>query len=124
MATTKDVVFDCRNAATLARFWAAVLDDFEVRPYDDDEIERLAAQGLTPDTDPVVFVDGPAFDICFQNVPEKKTTKNRLHLDLRASDRRAEVERLCGLGATIYQETDGCTTLQDPEGNEFCVVDG
>jgi hypothetical protein len=123
MATTKDVVFDCRNAAALARFWEAVLDEHAIRPYDDAEIERLAAQGLTPDTDPVVFVDGPGFNICFQEVSEPKTVKNRLHLDLRASDRRAEVERLCALGATIYQETEGSTTLQDPEGNEFCVVD-
>jgi hypothetical protein len=123
MATTKDLVFDCENAARLARFWEAVLDDHQLRPYDEAEIERLAALGLTPETDPVVFVDGPAFNICFQTVPEKKTTKNRLHLDLRARDRRAEVDRLCALGASIYQETEGCTTLQDPEGNEFCVVD-
>ncbi len=123
MATVKDMVFDCKNAAALARFWAAVLDTHEVRPYDDAEIERLAQLGLTPETDPVVFIDGPGFNICFQTVPEEKRTKNRLHLDLRANDRRAEVDRLCGLGATIYQEADGITTLQDPEGNEFCVVD-
>jgi hypothetical protein len=123
MATVKDVVFDCMNAASLARFWEKVLDTHAVRPYDDDEIARLAEQGLTPETDPVVFIDGPGFNICFQQVPEGKTSKNRLHLDLRSDDRRAEVERLCGLGARIYQETEGCTTLQDPEGNEFCITD-
>jgi len=122
MATVKDVVFDCRNAASLARFWEAVLDSHGVRPYTEEDIASLAKDGLTPDTDPVVFVDGPGFNICFQQVPEGKTAKNRLHLDLRSGDRRAEVERLCGLGATIYQETDAWTTLQDPEGNEFCIV--
>ncbi len=123
MATVKDVVFDCRNAAPLARFWEAVLDDYSVRPYTDADIEALAMDGLTPDTDPVVFLDGPKFNICFQEVPEGKVAKNRLHLELRSSDRRSEVERLCSLGATIYHEGDGWTTLQDPEGNEFCVTD-
>ncbi|MGH2760416.1 MAG: VOC family protein [Actinomycetota bacterium] len=123
MAAIKDVVFDCARAAPLARFWAAVLDDYDVRPYDDEEIARLAEVGLTPETDPVVFVDGPGPNICFQQVPEGKTTKNRLHLDLTAADRRHEVERLIGLGASVYYEGAGWTTLQDPEGNEFCVAD-
>lgn len=123
MATIKDVVFDCEKASALAPFWAAVLDDYEVRPYDEEEIAKLAAQGLTPETDPVVFVDGPGPNLCFQQVPEGKATKNRLHLELTGPDRRAEVDRLVGLGATIYYEGDGWTTLQDPEGNEFCVAD-
>lgn len=123
MATIKDVVFDCSKASALARFWAAVLDDYDVRPYDDEEIARLAEAGLTPETDPVVFVDGPGPNICFQEVPEPKSTKNRVHLELVAGDRRSEVERLIGLGASRYHEGDGWTTLQDPEGNEFCVAD-
>jgi hypothetical protein len=49
--------------------------------------------------------------------------KNRVHIDVVADDRRAEVDRLQALGASIYQGTDGCTTMQDPEGNEYCVVD-
>jgi hypothetical protein len=122
MATVKDVVFDCKNAASLARFWEAVLDEHFVRPYDDEEVAKLAEQGLTPETDPVVFIDGPGFNICFQEVPEGKVAKNRLHLDLRSGERRVEVDRLCGLGATVYYEGDGWTTLQDPEGNEFCIV--
>ena len=123
MATIKDVVFDCVNAAPLARFWAAALDDYDVRPYDDAEIARLAELGLTPETDPVVFVDGPGPNLCFQQVPEGKTTKNRVHLELMATDRNSEVERLIGLGASLYYEGEEWTTLQDPEGNEFCVTD-
>ena len=122
MATIKDVVFDCSRPAPLARFWAAVLDDYDVRPYDEEEIAKLAAQGLTPDTDPVVFVDGPGPNICFQEVPEGKITKNRVHLELTAPDRHGEVERLVALGASVYYVGEEWTTLLDPEGNEFCVA--
>jgi hypothetical protein len=55
----KQIVIDCATPSALARFWAAALDDFEVRPYDDDEVARLAALGYTPETDPGVIVDGP-----------------------------------------------------------------
>jgi glyoxalase superfamily protein len=123
MATIKDIVVDCKNAAPLARFWAALLDDYDVRPYTDEDIASLAKEGLTPETDPVVFVDGPGPNICFQQVPETKTTKNRLHIELMSGDRATEVQSALGLGASIYYEGDGWTTLQDPEGNEFCITD-
>jgi predicted enzyme related to lactoylglutathione lyase len=62
----------------------------------------------------------------FIKVPEPKSVKNRVHLDLDASDREAEVERLVGLGATVVHDKDEWgvrwTTLTDPEGNEFCVA--
>jgi hypothetical protein len=48
--------------------------------------------------------------------------KNRLHLDLRADDPAAEVIRLVGLGARVTSEQDGLTVLEDPEGNEFCLL--
>lgn len=123
MATLKDVVFDCEKAPPLARFWASVLDGYQVRPYDDEEVAKLAAQGLTPDTDPVVFVDGPGPNFCFQQVPEAKTAKNRVHVDLAVPDLRAEVDRLVGLGATIHQDSGDLVTLKDPEGNEFCITE-
>jgi Glyoxalase-like domain len=122
MATLEEIVFDCRQAPVLARFWAAVLDDYEVAPYDEAEIQRLAALGLTPDTDPVVIVDGPGPTLCFQQVDEPKRVKNRVHLDVQAPDRRAEVGRLVQLGASVHQETPRWTTMLDPEGNEFCVM--
>jgi hypothetical protein len=121
MALLREIVFDCKRAAPLARFWAAVLDGYEVRPYDAVEIERLAGLGLTPETDPTVMVDGPGPMLCFQQVSEQRTTKNRLHLDVVVPDRRAEVDRLAALGASVQKEFEGHTLMLDPEGNEFCV---
>jgi hypothetical protein len=59
VARLKQVVVDCAAPAALARFWAAALDGFAVRPYDDAEVARLAELGYTPETDPGVIVDGP-----------------------------------------------------------------
>lgn len=62
----------------------------------------------------------------FIQVPEAKSVKNRMHLDMNAGDRAAEVERLVALGATVVHEKNEFgmqwTTLADPEGNEFCVA--
>ncbi|MEU8616629.1 VOC family protein [Streptomyces sp. NPDC048623] len=75
-----------------------------------------------PDTD-----TGLGHRILFQRVPEPKTTKNRLHLDLHPAPgtRKAEVARLTELGATVRREVaemgGAWTVMQDPEGNEFCV---
>lgn len=59
-------------------------------------------------------------------VPEGKAVKNRLHLNIRAADRQAEVQRLVGLGATEIEEMSPVegyvwTNMKDVEGNEFCV---
>ena len=123
MAALREIVIDCRHPASLARFWAAVLDGYEVLPYDEAEIARLAALGFTPETDPTVGVGGPGPTLVFQLVPESKIAKNRVHLDVEAPDRSAEVDRLLGLGASVHQVLDSWTTLLDPEGNEFCVAD-
>lgn len=66
MGRLKQIAIDCATPSALARFWAAALDGFEVRPYDDDEVARLAALGYTPETDPGVIVDGPHVELCFQ----------------------------------------------------------
>jgi Glyoxalase-like domain len=123
VARIRDIVIDCRDAPALAGFWADVLDGYDVRPYDADEIARLAQRGLTPETDPVVAVDGTGPTLFFQKVPEQKVAKNRLHLDLTADDRAGEVARLRELGATVYDELPRWTVMRDPEGNEFCVFD-
>jgi Glyoxalase-like domain len=119
----REIVFDCENAAVLARFWAEMLDGYAVRPYDDAEIARLAAIGLTPETDPTVMVDGPGPLLCFQTVPGRKYENNRVHLDVTVGDRQAEIDRLRGLGATVQRETSGYTVMADPEGNQFCLVE-
>lgn len=127
----ESVVFDCHDAAPLARFWAAALG-WSVAPYDEDELERLASKGIyDPEDDPSVMVEPPDDTdlpvLFFTEVPEDKVVKNRVHLDLAADDSlEDEVQRLEGLGAEVrnWAEEDGsmwCVML-DPQGNEFCVV--
>jgi hypothetical protein len=123
VASLHQLVVDCRTPSELARFWAAALDDFEVRAYDEAEITRLGNLGLTPETDPWVIVDGPHLELCFQQVDVEPRNKTPLHLDISAPDREHEVERLVALGATVKQRYSDHIWMQDPEGNDFCVID-
>lgn len=111
MATIGSITVDCGDAAHLAAFWAGALGG-EVR----DGASVHFAAVATPDAGP---------GLMFIQVPEGKTAKNRMHLDLAATDRGAEVERLVALGAEHLYDKDEWghqwTTLADPEGNEFCV---
>lgn len=69
--------------------------------------------------------DGVAPDLLFLRVPDRKTGKNRLHIDLRPEDHALEVARLESLGARrvdIGQGDQTWTVLADPDGNEFCVL--
>ena len=125
MARLHDIVFDCRQPASLARFWAEALEGYRVAPYDEEELRRLADRGIDdPQNDPTVLVEGspgqPRY--FFALVPEGKVVKNRVHLDLAAEDPAAEVARLVMLGAVIVQEYAGWTQMADPEGNEFCLL--
>jgi hypothetical protein len=125
VARVHDIVFDSRHPASLARFWAAVLDGYRVAPYDDQELRRLKEKGIDdPEDDPTVLVEaGPGSPrYFFVLVPEDKTAKNRVHLDLTADDPAAEVARLVDLGAVTVREYDGWVQMADPEGNEFCVL--
>lgn len=124
MARLHDVVFDCRHPASIARFWAAALDGYEVAPYDGAELARLRANGIfDTEDDPTVLVEAPGKPprIFFQLVPERKTVKNRVHLDLKCGSVPAEVARLRELGASLVAEYDDHVVLSDPEGNEFCL---
>ena len=125
------IVLDCHDAAPLARFWASALG-WRVAPYDEEELARLASQGVfDPEEDPTVMVEPPEDSdlpvLFLVEVPEEKIVKNRMHLDIQADgELEAEVERLEELGARIrnWAEGDGgmwCVML-DPEGNEFCVM--
>jgi predicted enzyme related to lactoylglutathione lyase len=105
---------DCADPAAVAGFWSEVLGR-PVNPGADEENAAIDA------TDPA---SGPR--LSFHKVPEAKTVKNRLHLDLRTEDFEAESKRLTGLGATplwsFEKPTFRWTTFADPEGNEFDLI--
>lgn len=117
MALEPDTLnFDCGSPMTVATFWAAALG-YEV-DADSDEDDAFVR-------DP----SGRTRGMFFQRVPEPKTAKNRMHLDVRPTgSMREEVDRLLGLGATVrgFIEDGGSfwTQMRDPEGNEFCVLRG
>ncbi len=107
------VTFDARNAQATATFWAAALG----RTVADGASETAAAIDADPAT--------PGPRIGFRQVPEGKTVKNRLHLDLVTSDLAGDVARLTALGATTLNEVEAgihYVTLADPEGNEFDLI--
>ena len=143
MALEVQVTFDCADPAALAAFWATALG-YVVQPppppfqsWD----EALEAWGVPPDArnsrSAVVDPDGRGPRVFFQQVPEGKVAKNRVHLDLRAAPglsgdaRMDELERLAGelvaAGATRLQRIEGnamdagIIVMADPEGNEFCL---
>ena len=143
MATAFQVTFDCADPDRLAKFWAAALG-YKVQdppPGYATWLEFLAAQGV-PESEwnsasAIVDPEGKGARIFFQRVPEPKTAKNRVHLDLNVgggpavplADRRQRVdgavERIVGLGATrvgpMQERDEYWVVLRDPEGNEFCV---
>jgi hypothetical protein len=125
MATIRDVIFDSRHPASIARFWASAIDDYRIAPYDDAELARLRSMGVNdPEDDPAVLVEpvtGRGPRLFFQLVPEARTVKNRVHLDLQAPDADAEADRLTRLGARVLARRQEWITLADPEGNEFCI---
>ncbi len=112
----KDIVFDCADQRAVARFWAAALG-YTVREE----------PGETAPDEPVV-IEPPAggVRIWFNQVPEPKACKNRVHIDITMPDE-AERDRLIGLGAHVLEEIHGddgvlwWTIMADPEGNEFCA---
>jgi hypothetical protein len=143
VATGVQIVFDCADPDTLARFWAAALHyKIQDPPPGFDSWEAfLKAQGI-PETDwnsasAVVDPDGVGPRIYFQRVPEGKTVKNRVHLDLNVGGPRSaphderrrrvdqEVDRLVQLGArksrSLEERGEYCINMFDPEGNEFDV---
>ncbi|MFJ9555837.1 VOC family protein [Nocardiopsis sp. NPDC101807] len=148
MAVEWQLVVDCADPVALSLFWARAM---EYEPEDNTVlIDRLLAEGLVKEEDlrevdgrkvfatvvairhPDDPVDGSTGiglgrRVLFQVVPEPKTVKNRLHVDLKVgAARRADtVARLEGLGATFVRAVDepgaSHVTMRDPEGNEFDV---
>jgi predicted enzyme related to lactoylglutathione lyase len=118
------VTFDCVDALVAGEFWSAVLG----RPLDPDATSEFAAIGFAGRRDKGGWASvdrdhDPTW--MFVSVPDPKTAKNRLHLDLVAPDVETEVGRLVALGATHVASVDewgyAWTVMTDPEGNEFCV---
>jgi catechol 2,3-dioxygenase-like lactoylglutathione lyase family enzyme len=113
-STLTEVLIDCADAESLAAFWCDVLG-WRVIDRDDGDVE--------------IGDGGAGLTIMFQRVPEPKTVKNRLHLDVKANDgnQAAEVDRIIALGAhriDVGQRDVSWVVLADPEGNEFCVLSG
>jgi len=111
-AFIKYVTFDCADPRGLSAFWSEVTGYQSVS--EEDDFAALAA----PDHRGVR-------GMLFLRVPEPKTAKSRMHVDLATKDPVAEIERLVALGATKveYREGNGSswTVMLDPEGNEFCL---
>jgi predicted enzyme related to lactoylglutathione lyase len=109
------VVLDCSDLERSAAFWSGVLG------YRAEPASPGRYQQLTP-------ADGNGIELLLQQVPERKGTKNRLHLDLRVPDLDAETARVVALGAR--RVTDAPVeeygwrwhVLADPDGNEFCIL--
>lgn len=139
MTTPKvQVAIDCADPHTLVRFWAAVTG-YDVEDQHDGVARMIASGYASPDDS--IEIDGRLYwstasaccdpegggpRLLFQQVPEPKTVKDRIHLDLNfPGDGVGEVDRIIGLGATRLGEGQQgphtWVTLADPEGNEFCV---
>jgi predicted enzyme related to lactoylglutathione lyase len=109
------LVLDCRDPSALAPFWAEVLGYVDLGHVDNYVL--LAPNG----------VPGP--NLLLQQVPEEKTAKNRMHLDIHAADIEGEAARLERLGARrvetnqLNEHGSNWVLMADPEGNEFCVCD-
>ena len=143
MASVREfqVTFDCASPERVARFWCAVLG-YVVPPAPEGSASwEDYNRSLPPEKQDAAFacVDphGVGPRLFFQRVPEGKTVKNRVHLDVRVGTGlvgeerlaalEAECARLLPLGATRVrllvadEDNESCLVMQDVEGNEFCL---
>jgi hypothetical protein len=142
MSVEFQVTFDCADPARLAAFWAEALE-YQLQPppegfdsWEDWLRDQQIPEELWNSMSAVVDPQGKGPRLLFQQVPEPKTVKNRVHLDVNVGapreepdESRARVEaaseRLVGLGATKLREVEErgeyWIVMQDPEGNEFCL---
>ncbi|MFF8379331.1 VOC family protein [Streptomyces sp. NPDC015661] len=118
-----ELAVDCHDPEALAAFWCEVLD-FKVI----DRSEEIVEIGSWEPTVEDIRARQMPPTLCFTLVPEGKTVKNRLHIDVSPIDGSTEdeVTRLLGLGATKVDVGQGpgrsWVVMADPEGNEFCVL--
>ena len=107
----EQVVVHSKDPVSLAMWWVKALG-WVVIDSSEEEVEIRREADLTP-------------GLIFVHLDERKDHKNRLHLDFRPDDQRAEVARLLVLGAQhvdVGQGEQSWVVLRDPEGNEFCVL--
>jgi hypothetical protein len=138
------VTFDCRDGRRLGLFWALALGYVEAPPPDgasswDEWYDRFDVPDDERDVGAIVDPEGQRPAITFLPVPEDKVVKNRVHLDVRVSggrtvdqevrERRIEdrVALLVDAGGSVLRRDDvdgrlDHVVMQDPEGDEFCVV--
>ena len=142
MSVSFQVTFDCADPRAMEEFWAQALGYKEQDPPEGwDSWEAWAESLGIPQEDfgsmgAVVDPEGKGPRLLFQRVPEGKSTKNRVHLDLNVGLRRDDPEgsrarvveaseRMVGLGATKLREAEErgefWIVMQDIEGNEFCL---
>ncbi|MET8606150.1 VOC family protein [Streptomyces rubiginosohelvolus] len=119
-----ELAIDCADPVALARFWCSVLE-YEVQGVEEGEEVVTIGPPSVPEGKNRPGPVPPA--LTFARVPEGKTLKNRLHIDVNPTDREQgeEVERLLALGARradVGQGGASWVVLTDPEGNEFCVL--
>ena len=133
MANSFQVTIDAASPRALGAFWCNVLGYIEQPPPPgfgdwDDALDALGIDRSDPDRAfAIVDPDGLGPRLFFLKVPESKTAKNRVHLDVSVSKdiMHARAAELVELGARIvaeFEEPEGhWITLRDPEGNEFCL---
>ena len=142
------IVFDCAAVEAVSRFWLTALPGYDYPgsppdlpagspPHGFDTWEAWADASEIPVDQryaarTIIDTAGHRPDIFFLAVPEGKTVKNRVHLDIKASAglpasevearQDAEAERLIAVGATLVERVAGHLVLRDVEGNEFCIT--
>ena len=121
------IVVDCHDVKALSQWWAEVLDWHKIYEAEDEAV--IVPKWVTMESAKETPWERQAQGIVFGHVPEPKTGKNRIHIDLAAhtsDDRDAEIARLLAMGATradVGQTgEESWDVFADPEGNEFCVL--
>jgi catechol 2,3-dioxygenase-like lactoylglutathione lyase family enzyme len=109
IAGVAHLIIDCPDPRALAAWWERLLGG-TVEPFENGEAR----------------LDAPGLSLYFVAVPEPKTRKNRLHIDLHSNGYDAAINQALALGATlapdVYTGPSWCV-LRDPEGNEFCILE-
>ncbi|MEQ7124880.1 VOC family protein [Actinopolymorpha sp. B11F2] len=142
------IVFDCKDVDKVSRFWLTALEGYNYPGSPPDQPPGSPPEGFASweawaDANAIpadrryavrTIIDtvGSRPDIFFIAVPEGKVVKNRVHLDIKASDglppdqvrgrQEAEAERLTAAGAAMVARVEGIVVMQDVEGNEFCIT--